>query len=132
MSFYSLVSAITEKNEEEKSKQEERYKESNDEQEEVKKQIAEIKEIKAQEKVERKALEGEGEEKKEGEDGIEGEEKKKDDKKLVLLCLDTLGQDRIFKDEEIDFVKIVGKTIRASMKKLKKKLLEKDRDIRIN
>ena len=85
MSFYSLVSAITEKNEEEKSKQEERYKESNDEQEEVKKQIAEIKEIKAQEKVERKALEGEGEEKKEGEDGIEGEEKKKDDKKLIKI-----------------------------------------------
>ena len=47
MSYNSLVSAITEKNEEEKSKQEERYKESNDEQEEVKKQIAEIKEIKA-------------------------------------------------------------------------------------
>ena len=39
---------------------------------------------------------------------------------------------RIFKNEEIDFVKIVGKTIRTSMKKLKKKLLEKDRDIRIN
>ena len=43
MSFYSLVSAITEKNEEEKSKQEERCEGSNDEQEEVKKQIAEIK-----------------------------------------------------------------------------------------
>ena len=37
MSYNSLVSAITEKNEEEKSKQEESYKESNDEQEEVKK-----------------------------------------------------------------------------------------------
>ena len=49
MSYNSLVSTIDwmKKYEEEKSKQEERYKVWNDEQKEIKEQIAEIKEIKA-------------------------------------------------------------------------------------
>jgi DNA polymerase III gamma/tau subunit len=47
------------------------------------------------------------------------------------MCLDTLGQDRIFNDEEIKYIKIVGANIRDSLEKLEQSLLEKDRDIRI-
>ena len=54
----------------------------------------------------------------------------KEEKKLIL-CLDTLGQDRVFTDKEIEFIKKIGGTIRSSIENLEKKLLEKDRDIRI-
>ena len=49
----------------------------------------------------------------------------------IFLCLDTLGQDRIFSNEEITFIKRIGNTIKNSMEKLEQSLLEKDRDIRI-
>ena len=49
----------------------------------------------------------------------------------IFLCLDTLGQDRIFSKEEITFIKKIGNTIKHSMEKLEQNLLEKDRDIRI-
>ena len=49
----------------------------------------------------------------------------------IFLCLDTLGQDRIFSNEEITFIKKIGNTIKNSMEKLEQSLLEKDRDIRI-
>ena len=49
----------------------------------------------------------------------------------IYLCLDTLGQDRIFTEEEIKFIKRTGATIKDSMEKLEQSLLEKDRDIRI-
>ena len=53
------------------------------------------------------------------------------DETKILLCLDTLGQDRVFTDEEIKFIKMIGMTIKDSMEKLEQKLIEKDRDIRI-
>jgi hypothetical protein len=49
----------------------------------------------------------------------------------IYLCLDTLGQDRIFSKEEMSFIKKIGNTIKNSMEKLEQNLLEKDRDIRI-
>ena len=51
--------------------------------------------------------------------------------KNIYMCLDTLGQDRIFTEEEIKYIKIVGGNIRNSLEKLEQSLLEKDRDIRI-
>ena len=53
------------------------------------------------------------------------------DETKIFLCLDTLGQDRIFSKEEMTFIKKIGNTIKNSMEKLEQNLLEKDRDIRI-
>ena len=53
------------------------------------------------------------------------------EEKNIYMCLDTLGQDRIFNDEEIKYIKIVGANIRDSVERLEQSLLEKDRDIRI-
>ena len=51
--------------------------------------------------------------------------------KNIYMCLDTLGQDRVFTEEEIKYIKKVGANIRQSLEQLEKNLLEKDRDIRI-
>ena len=51
--------------------------------------------------------------------------------KNIYICLDTLGQDRIFSEEEIKYIKKVGANIRQSLEQLEQNLLEKDRDIRI-
>ena len=53
------------------------------------------------------------------------------EEKNIYMCLDTLGQDRVFSEEEIKYIKIVGANIRNSLEKLEQSLLEKDRDIRI-
>ena len=53
------------------------------------------------------------------------------EEKNIYMCLDTLGQDRIFSEEEIKYIKKVGANIRESLEKLEQNLLEKDRDIRI-
>ena len=53
------------------------------------------------------------------------------EEKNIYMCLDTLGQDRVFSEEEIRYIKIVGANIRNSLEKLEQSLLEKDRDIRI-
>ena len=54
----------------------------------------------------------------------------KEEKKL-FLCLDTMGQDRLFNDKEMEYIKKVAGCIRDSLENLEQKLLEKDRDIRI-
>ena len=51
--------------------------------------------------------------------------------KNIYLCLDTLGQDRVFSGEEINYIKKIGVTIRESIEVLEQNLLEKDRDLRI-
>ena len=53
------------------------------------------------------------------------------DETKIYLCLDTLGQDRVFTKEEMAFIQKIGNTIKNSMEKLEQNLLEKDRDIRI-
>ena len=53
------------------------------------------------------------------------------DETKIYLCLDTLGQDRVFTKEEMAFIQKIGNTIKNSIEKLEQNLLEKDRDIRI-
>lgn len=53
-----------------------------------------------------------------------------EDKKLIL-SLDTLGQDRIFTKEENDFIFELGLTVKNTLESLEKKLLLKDRDLKI-
>ena len=54
----------------------------------------------------------------------------KEDKKIIL-ALDTMGQDRVFTKEEMEFIKKFAKTIQTSLQAHEQKLLEKDRDIRM-
>ena len=51
--------------------------------------------------------------------------------KRYILCLDTLGKDRVFTAEEHSFALETAKIFRDSWEELEKKLLIKDRDIRI-
>jgi len=51
--------------------------------------------------------------------------------KKYILCLDTVGQDRIFTDEERKFIFEVQKTIKENWEILEKKLLIKDRDAKL-
>ena len=53
------------------------------------------------------------------------------EEKNIYMCLDTLGQDRVFSEDEIKYIKKIGANIRESIELLEKSLLEKDRDIRI-
>jgi len=64
------------------------------------------------------------------EEKIEIKEFDKIEKKYAL-CLDTLGQDRIFDENEQAFITNIAKTIKASWENLEEKLLLKDRDLRI-
>jgi hypothetical protein len=64
------------------------------------------------------------------EEPVKLQDYEKEDKN-IYICLDTLGQDRIFSDEEIKYIKKVGGNIRKSLEDLEQSLLEKDRDIRI-
>lgn len=55
----------------------------------------------------------------------------KTDKKYIL-SLDTIGQDRIFTDEEKKYIFETVKTIKESWENLEKNLLLKDRDLKID
>lgn len=83
---------------------------------------------------------GEGEEggNNEGEEGETEEKPKKielqdfeKEEKIIILSLDTLGQDRTFNDNEKEFINEIAKLLRDSMQNLEKRLLEKDRDSRM-
>ena len=52
--------------------------------------------------------------------------------KRVIIALDTLGQDRLFTKEEYDFINLVALNIKNSFYELEKKLLIKDRDLKLN
>lgn len=54
----------------------------------------------------------------------------KEDKKLIL-CLDTLGQDRTFTEDEFKYIITVCKSIKTSLETYEQRLLEKDRDSKI-
>ena len=54
----------------------------------------------------------------------------KEDKKLIL-CLDTLGQDRVFTGDEFKYIIDVCKSIKTSLENYERRLLEKDRDSKI-
>ena len=49
----------------------------------------------------------------------------------MIFALDTLGQDRTFSDKEKEFANEIAKLLRDSIQEHEKKLLEKDRDLRI-
>ena len=51
--------------------------------------------------------------------------------KRYILCLDTLGKDRVYTTEEQSFALETAKILRDSWEELEKNLLLKDRDIRI-
>lgn len=51
--------------------------------------------------------------------------------KKFVLCLDTLGQDRLFDENEMLFINKVAKSIKTSWESLEENLLLKDRNIRI-
>jgi len=63
-------------------------------------------------------------------ENIEIAEFEKTEKKYIL-SLDTIGQDRIFSDEERKFIFEVQKTIKENWELLEKNLLLKDRDAKI-
>ena len=87
------------------------------------------------------------EEKEENREEGEGEEGEKDDQnekdqpitladfekeeKVLVLSMDTLGQDRTFSDSQKAFAMEMAKLIRDSIQNHEKTLLEKDRDLRI-
>ena len=142
MQYSSLVSAIENLNE---------YKVKFAEQEKRR----EEREAREKEKQEAGEEEGKEEENKdnneEGEDNnneegdAEGEEEEKVDdntpvtlkefnkeEKIYVLSIDTLGQDRMFNEEEMKYIYDTAKLIRDSMANLEVKLLEKDRDLRID
>lgn len=54
----------------------------------------------------------------------------KEEKKLII-ALDTLGQDRLFTEAEEKYINDISILIKDSIQSLEKRLLEKDRDIRI-
>ena len=142
MQYSSLVSAIENLNE---------YKVKFAEQEKRR----EEREAREKEKEEAGEEEGKEEENKdnneEGEDNnnddgeAEGEEEEKVDdntpvtlkefnkeEKIYVLSIDTLGQDRMFNEQEMKYIYDTAKLIRDSMANLEVKLLEKDRDLRID
>ncbi len=51
--------------------------------------------------------------------------------KKFALSLDTLGQDRIFDEKEVAFIKEVAESIKSSWEQIETTLLLKDRDLRI-
>lgn len=54
------------------------------------------------------------------------------EEKRTIFSLDTLGQDRSFTLSELEFIREVAKTIKISYYDLEKKLLLKDRDLKLH
>jgi len=50
--------------------------------------------------------------------------------KRYIICMDTMGQDRLFSTQEEEFALATAKILRNSWEELEKRLLLKDRDIR--
>ena len=144
MQYSSLVSAI-ENYQDYKVKKEEQDKRLAEKEEEEKQKAAEEANQEKNEDKEKEKEEEEQEdteEKKEGdEEGIPTEEKD-DDKPVVLkdfdkveqvyvLSIDTMGQEKVFNEEEKKYILDIAKLIRNSMENHEKELLEKDRNLRI-
>ena len=144
MQYSSLISAI------------ENYKEYKIKKEEQDKRLAEKEEeekLKAQEeanqekndekeKEKEEEEEQEEEEKKEGDDENIPTEERDLDKPVVLkdfekveqvyvLSIDTMGQEKVFNEEEKKYILDIAKLIKNSMENHEKELLEKDRNLRM-
>ena len=144
MQYSSLLSAI-ENYKEYKIKKEEQDKRLAEKEEEEKQKAQEEaaqekNEEKDKEKEEEEAEESEG--KKEGEDDALNTEEKDLDKPVVLkdfdkveqiyiLSIDTMGQEKVYNDEEKKYILDIAKLIKNSMENHEKNLLEKDRNLRM-
>jgi len=144
MQYSSLLSAI-ENYKEYKVKKEEQDKRLAEKEEEEK---LKAQEEAGQEKPEEKDKEKEEEEveeeeaKKEGEEEIPTEERDLDkpvvlkdfDKveQVYILSIDTMGQEKVFNEEEKKYILDIAKLIKNSMENHEKALLEKDRNLRID
>ena len=136
LNYNSLLSAI--KNLQEYQVKNDEYEKAKAEKEEEEKQNA------ANEEENKDNDEGEDEEIEEKkEEGGEGEDEDKEklikpvledfekEPKILIISMDTLGQDRTFSDSEKIFAQEISKLIRDSIETLEKKKLENDRDLRI-
>ena len=136
LNYNSLLSAI--KNLQEYQVKNDEYEKAKAEKEEEEKQNA------ANEEENKDNDEGEDEEIEEKkEEGGEGEDEDKEklikpvledfekEPKILIISMDTLGQDRTFSDSEKIFAREISKLIRDSIETLEKKKLENDRDLRI-
>ena len=137
LNYNSLLSAI--KNLQEYQVKNDEYEKAKAEKEEEEKQNA------ANEEENKDNDEGEDEEIEEKkEEGGEGEDEDKEklikpvledfekEPKILIISMDTLGQDRTFSDSEKIFAREISKLIRDSIETLEKKKLENDRDLRID
>ena len=137
LNYNSLLSAI-------KNLQE--FQVKNDEYEKLKAEKEELDRQNAGNEEEKQAGEEGNEEEEKKEEGNEGEEVEDEEKeklvepvledfekenKILILSIDTLGQDRTFTEKEKEFAKEIGKLLRDSIELSEKKKLETDRDSRI-
>ena len=77
-------------------------------------------------KIKKKKKNGEEGEEEDLDKPLELKEFKKEEK-IYILCLDTLGQEKLYNEEERNYILKIAKLIRDSMENLEIKLLEKDR-----
>ena len=145
MQYSSLLSAIENYQDYKVKKEEQDKRLAEKEEEEKLKAQEEANQEKNEEKDKEKEEEEpeEEEEKKEGSGEEEGNTEEKDDDKPVVLkdfdkveqvyvlSIDTMGQEKVFNEEEKKYILDIAKLIRNSMENHEKKLLEKDRDLRI-
>jgi len=141
LSFKSLLSSI--QNLEEFNKKNEEYEKLKAEKEEQdklnKENNPEEKPAEEEEEEEEDNKDDNKGEEEEGEEGEEGENKLvkpilKDfekEEKILIIAMDTLGQDRTFSEDEKAFSLEIAKLLKNSFELLEKNLIEKDRDLRI-
>jgi len=144
MQYSSLLSAIENYNEYKVKKEEQDKRLAEKEEEEKLKALEEAN----QEKNEEQNKEKEEEEQEDSGEKPEGDEEgnetveKDDDKPVVLkdfdkveqiyvLSIDTMGQEKVFNEEEKKYILDIAKLLRNSMENHEKELLEKDRNLRI-
>ena len=135
LSYKSLLSAIANLN---------TYNEKNEEYEKLKAEKEEQDKLNQENKENEEEEEEDGEKKENENEGEEGEEEEGEklvkpeledfekESKTLIISMDTLGQDRTFSDSQKEFAYEIAKLIKDSIQAHEKKLLEKDRDLRID
>ena len=144
MQYSSLLSAIENYKEYKIKKEEQDKRLAEKEEEEKLKALEEANQEKNEDKEKEKEEEEQEdtEEKKEGEEEAIPTEERDLDKPVVLkdfdkveqvyvLSIDTMGQEKVFNEEEKKYILDIAKLIRNSMENHEKELLEKDRNLRM-
>ena len=144
MQYSSLLSAIENYKEYKVKKDEQDKRLAEKEEEEKLKALEEQGQEKKEEDKEKEEEEvEESEAKKEGDDEVLNTEERDIDKPVVLkdfdkveqiyvLSIDTMGQEKVFNDEEKKYILDIAKLIKDSMENHEKQLLEKDRNLRMD